>query len=1328
MTDYIELKRFSGAENTTWFLKGFTNVLRIRPKLKKCFDPNLFSGLLLFLFVVCPIDDAHSQLPQCPPATCGMELFCYGDFDDLTPASGATSTYFDQLGLTYCPNLNGTQNNTPDVWCVNPGSNGNQNVAIRIGTQDFGNFYEAIYIPISNGLQPGCTLQINFDAVQLSGSQASLNFFASKDNPCSIGVVPNSCVNSGGFTCINQSVPTAIYFAPIFSHDCVGLFSPYPDASYQNISFNWPNNTGETINYITVSVGSPNNNEAESILIDNISVLGDCDNTLTLDLLNPPTEVCADGEFTLEYQLCVLGSGTSPVDVTLTPQITSGNPLFDLGAPFTSGSHVESVVPGNCTNVSLPIDLLPNNNLPSPPGNIEISIDILASNTCVEGSSDLDYALGLLECMPTTCDCPANSVLIGSMGVETFLSTEVGTGPNELPIAPVNSIDVVIKGTLVMDANNITNNPGTYNFPPNSNICMLPGAEIKVPDGNTLTIEDGTHIRGCDKRWEGITVEAGGTLKLTGTSLDKVVIEDAQQAVQLLEGATVNLDQVVFENNFYGLYHIGTGGSFSMPIISNVSFIGTENLLPPSDGSTDPDPWANTGIFVTDQKLLRLSTGGGSGPVLFDNLRTGILISNTDAIISNAEFKNIVAVPNIANSGNAIAGFGNGNILWVWDFVGFPSNVFSNCTNGINATGTNIRVKGVDMTNIGNNGIVSRLAHDFSLLVWDSEISAAGNGIWIDQSNGTYVKINDNKLTVIPPVAGHPVPNEANAFLATSTNPGGGTALVRDNEISLIDGSNGINLQSTLNYDIRYNAITTGAGAVEYTGINLDGCDRTILKTNEVTGVFAGTTATDPYNSFGIKVNNSFNGFYSCNDVDATEIGMGFDSGCQGTKLQNTYFNSHFYGLHYSILGQTGPQPVDDPLERTYRNRWFGNHSGNSRGALHESSSDDVLGQNVYPVKGNAAPAFPPNIDNLNNPNWFLSRPLRQEVLQSCQVGTTPGGETGKSATDNMDENIADGTFVSDGYQAPMQWMAERYLYKHLELNDALRPAGSTFESFYQAQANTTVGQFTAVEMAIESLFVLSGAEETQLTGLYDQRVAAMDSIAVLDTLLLGATGANYNQLAAERGNQIILLDSLAQSSNALIQNIQANRAALVPGVIAQNNAASAVEVFEQNEKTVNGVFLQSNALGNELDSLQITVLEGVAQQCPYSGGSAVLWARGLLAGKSQMTFDNNACSGQGQQQLVQEGGAGFGVLPFLPFRLFPNPAKESFTLSIGNAVEAHREVQVVDAHGKVVRTKVMGGKDRQATFLTKGLVPGMYFVKVMENGKDAFSGKIIVQ
>ncbi len=228
---------------------------------------------LLFLSVFWPLQNAYSQLLPCPPATCGEELFCYGDFNDLTPSPFHTPAYFDQLGLTYCPGINNSSENSPDVICVNPDTD---NVGINLGYVFDDNYYEAIYFPLSGAVEPGNSIELNVDAIQVQGSQGSLLFFASEDDPCTLGVVPNTCTDLNGFICMGEQTPTANYFGVLLNEDCLGFFTPYPDASYQSLNINWPNNTNEVINYITVVVGNPSNHATGNLIIDNISVVEEC--------------------------------------------------------------------------------------------------------------------------------------------------------------------------------------------------------------------------------------------------------------------------------------------------------------------------------------------------------------------------------------------------------------------------------------------------------------------------------------------------------------------------------------------------------------------------------------------------------------------------------------------------------------------------------------------------------------------------------------------------------------------------------------------------------------------------------------------------------------------------------------------------------------------------------------------------------------------------------------------------------------------------------------------------------------------------------------------
>jgi hypothetical protein len=72
--------------------------------------------------------------------------------------------------------------------------------------------------------------------------------------------------------------------------------------------------------------------------------------------------------------------------------------------------------------------------------------------------------------------------------------------------------------------------------------------------------------------------------------------------------------------------------------------------------------------------------------------------------------------------------------------------------------------------------------------------------------------------------------------------------------------------------------------------------------------------------------------------------------------------------------------------------------------------------------------------------------------------------------------------------------------------------------------------------------------------------------------------------------------------------------------------------------------------------------------------------------------------------------------------RVFPNPSKEEFVVNIPTA-NSQSIVRVSDLQGKIVTSFVTNSS---AVKVGKGLVPGPYFVQVLQNNKSVFSQKVI--
>ena len=183
-------------------------------------------------------------------------------------------------------------------------------------------------------------------------------------------------------------------------------------------------------------------------------------------------------------------------------------------------------------------------------------------------------------------------------------------------------------------------------------------------------------------------------------------------------------------------------------------------------------------------------------------------------------------------------------------------------------------------------------------------------------------------------------------------------------------------------------------------------------------------------------------------------------------------------------------------------------------------------------------------------------------------------------------------------------------------------------------------------------------------------------------------------------------------------------RANEAQAALNQNSAIVSTGIHEYNERTVNEIMLLAVPQGRP-NALQITALDTIASQCPLSGGTAVFRARSYLSGYTGTIYNDNACNTQQYQKPGGQGPSAFSEF----FMVRPNPAKGYFVVSCGkdNSSKDDQDVLLYDLNGKVVRNAVLSKGDKDVTFETAGLSPGIYFVKVLEKGRLLFSTKLAI-
>lgn len=184
---------------------------------------------------------------------------------------------------------------------------------------------------------------------------------------------------------------------------------------------------------------------------------------------------------------------------------------------------------------------------------------------------------------------------------------------------------------------------------------MESGAEIRVPSGKTLTIRNVTSnggIYGCDNLWRGLNITSGGTLIMTGTT-----IQDAQYAVKATGAARIFINDNSILHNYVGVYVPSVGGT-----MHNLNFNIYDNLFDCTNGpgslrlsdysgmspGSSGKAYAGFEINAANAKI-----GSNSNPLnqanIIKHMRVGIIGKSSNLQCYNTEISDLI--PYLTNRG-----------------------------------------------------------------------------------------------------------------------------------------------------------------------------------------------------------------------------------------------------------------------------------------------------------------------------------------------------------------------------------------------------------------------------------------------------------------------------------------------------------------------------------------------------------------------------------------------------------------------------------------------------------------------------------------------------
>ncbi|TAK41130.1 MAG: DUF11 domain-containing protein [Saprospiraceae bacterium] len=833
-------------------------------------------------------------------------------------------------------------------------------------------------------------------------------------------------------------------------------------------------------------------------------------------------------------------------------------------------------------------------------------------------------------------------------------------------------------------------------FPATSILQMGNGVKITIPTDKYMWI-DNTRLHSCDKLWEGIRAEQNATF----VSEENSFVEDAKYALRVVDDATLNISETTFNRNYTSIYAPAlTGGNqhntAAWTLFGN-TFQCSEALRPKFDNINIPaGAFSYAGMDVSHLSLLSIVESGNS-VTTFRDMKYGIKAASSPVTITKVRFVNIQPGLYSGNFAYGIYAQGSSNSSYAltqkgWGMGGNAPASFENCHTGIYGLQMNVNVRNNRMVGM-YRGIEAALEANKDVIIQNNKVLTSFRGIRLTTSNGPKsLRITGNSVNVSPGSSqeSYGISIENSTANANDWSMGH----VAYNAVVHSGYSTGISLLNSKSINVFSNLVSLNQPSTETNGIRARGGSGNRLSLNYVWG---NSGALSNEFTSGILAFSSKSLLMCCDSVQNTYAGIRFTGLCNSYELfLGNKFNTHLYGLHFTETGVLENQENNG-------NRWWGTYSGGKM-ARHDGGIDPAQ-NSIFRIHTDQLPYMPPF--TLLDPatGWFIPQ---GGGFFSCSGGPLCA-QLIAEVTD-FDKKIADGTFQSPAYNDGMRWLGKRNLYEKLYHHPELVSFDPDITNFFNQTGNTPIADLVEVEDGIGDAYIIESGDATTLN-FYDETIGGhIVTLEEIDSALYYADAAGWVTLLNQKSNEMSALMQVMQQSSQLWSSVEAERLSAISQLIAQNDAIFSTSIREENEKTVNAIFLSTFAQNiTELNDPQVTQLEGIAGQCPLDGGNAVFAARGMLEWAKDTSFndyvlcDESGGGGRSAENASDQEDSSF--------RLYPNPAGNVLTIDLPEAVLGD-EVIVANYLGEeVYRRKAVS---RKVSFDISNLPNGLYFCQVL--------------
>ena len=293
---------------------------------------------------------------------------------------------------------------------------------------------------------------------------------------------------------------------------------------------------------------------------------------------------------------------------------------------------------------------------------------------------------------------------------------------------------------------------------------------------------------------------------------------------------------------------------------------------------------------------------------------------------------------------------------------------------------------------------------------------------------------------------------------------------------------------------------------------------------------------------------------------------------------------------------------------------------------------------------------------------WFLDESTSAVTDDNCEPGVTCPIATEPPGDAALDRKIARGELGGTTYQSAQQWLAQRRLYEKMTEEGNPYTGDADFNTFLSQAQSNGLSQYAGIQTGIRQL---GGMSE-------NARITAASSLS------------------------------------------------------SQNSNLTGSAVYQTNEKAVNEIFLNTVAINQfSFSESQTSTLRAIADDCPLSGGEAVLRARAMLTliDESPVAYDDDDLCGVGWRGEEQDQKNQSSSI----LRVYPNPADNELTIEYHFIGDTGRLLLFYNAYGQLVKEVSLPASGGKANILVKNMTAGVYWYVSPGTNAMALYGKIII-